>query len=286
MLIGWRGSFTPAEKTKMRDWLARVAGHVTLLHGTLPRSPIRAVLRPYAASEAVPFAQVIRSAPEGVTFYVNPDRPLEEFVRDWTAYHEFSHLFIPYPSADALWFSEGLASFYQNVLQYRAGLLDEREAWQKLRNGFQRGREDDAHDGTTLADVSTSMIERRAFMRTYWSGALYFLEADIALRERSAGRLSLDAVLRDYGLCCLQQAGRVRGEAIAAEFDRIAGIEVFAPLYGRYAASRRMPDYERVLASAGIALARARIEPLANPGSRYSLDPAPANAVTMNFSSP
>ena len=36
---------------------------------------------------------------------------------DWTASHEFAHLLLPYVSDK--WVSEGVASYYQNVLQAR-----------------------------------------------------------------------------------------------------------------------------------------------------------------------
>ena len=204
-------------------------------------------LQPYSSRSAVPFARVLRNEPQGVLFYVNPDKPLAEFINDWTAYHELSHLFIPYPGIEDIWFSEGLASYYQNILQYRAGLLSAAAAREKLRAGFQRGRSDDRRDDLSLAELSPVMRENLAFMRVYWSGALYFLEADIALREST--ELVLDDVLREFGTCCLGEQRDWTGREIAAEFDRIAESEIFSPLYDKYADTMAMPDYETVLAS-------------------------------------
>jgi hypothetical protein len=248
LLLDWRGEFTPEQRAKLKAWLTAVGETVTLAHGNLPRSEIRIALQPYPASSAVPFARVLRQTPEGVLFYINPDRPLDEFVVDWTAYHEFAHLFIPYPGMADIWFSEGLASYYQNILQYRAGLLTAEQARDKLLSGFERGRQDNRNAELTLTELSDVMRERHAFMRVYWSGALYFLEIDLALRSLPAdgGKArSLDAVLGEYGNCCLQDVRRQSGREIAAEFDRIAGSELFVQLYDRYAASNELPDYGR-----------------------------------------
>jgi len=253
LLLDWNGEYSQSERDKVRAWLVSVAETVTLLHGALPREEIRIELTAYPSSaSAVPFARVLRSEPQGIEFFINPTRPLREFIEDWTAYHELSHLFIPFPGDGDIWFSEGLASYYQNVLQYRAGLLGEAQAWQKLHDGFVRGRDDAGDSELTLAELSPRMRERGAFMRVYWSGALYFLEADLALRAHSDGRVTLDSVLRNFSECCLVERRRWTGEQLAAEFDRIAAADVFLPLYARYTSATAIPDYEPVLGAAGV----------------------------------
>ena len=58
---------------------------------------------------------------------VNPESSMQEITNDWTAFHELSHLLIPYRGHGDLWFSEGLATYYQNIIQARAGVLSEAE---------------------------------------------------------------------------------------------------------------------------------------------------------------
>jgi hypothetical protein len=265
MLIDWNGDYAQSERDKLKTWLVSTGETVTLLHGNLPRQTIRIELTAYpSSSSAVPFARVLRREPQGIEFFVNPTRPLSEFIKDWTAYHELSHLFIPFPGDADIWFSEGLASYYQNVLQYRAGLLTEKQTWQKLHDGFIRGG-DATDDELTLAELSPRMRERGAFMRVYWSGALYFLEADVALRARSNGQVTLDSVLRDFGECCLAQRQRWDGGRLAAEFDRIAASDIFRSLYASYADTTAIPDFEPVLAAAGVEVDAARIQ-VTRPG--------------------
>jgi hypothetical protein len=256
LLLDWRDDFTSSQQDKLKLWIEEVCTAVTLLHGELPRNQIRISLQANGADSAVPFARVLRESPQGVLFYINPERPLEEFVTDWTAYHEFSHLFIPYPGNSDIWFSEGLASYYQNVVQARAGLLTKNEASEKIRAGFERGRKDSRRADITLGELSSTMRENRAFMRVYWSGALYFLTADVTLRrtakaaiDNEASVQSLDDVLREFGNCCLSQDRDWTGMEIAAEFDRIAGTELFTPLYLEFEDSNAIPVYAEWLAA-------------------------------------
>jgi hypothetical protein len=247
-LLDWRGEFSTEQRTKLKSWMNSVGETVSLLYGELPREEIRIAFKPYPSRSAVPFARVLRNEPEGVIFYINPDFPLEDFIRDWTAYHELSHLFIPYPGIPDVWFSEGLASYYQNILQVRAGLLTPEQALQKLSAAFERGRDDHGHADLNLGELSAAMRERHAFMRVYWSGALYFLEADIRLRSLD-NPMTLDDVLREFANCCLMQAGRWDGMRIVREFDKIVGQPLFVPLYEAYEQTSAIPDYEGILAS-------------------------------------
>jgi hypothetical protein len=252
LLIDWQGEFSDAQRAKLKTWLDSVSQTVTLLNGSLPRPKIRIALKSYPASEAVPFARVLRYDPEGVLFYVNPERPLDEFVTDWTAYHELTHLFIPYPGLDGVWFSEGLASYYQNILQFRAGLLSKEQTLQRLKGGFDRGRKDDGYSELTLGELTPIMREKHTFMRVYWSGALYFLEADIKLRQLTEGTdnpMTLDDVLRKFGYCCLLQDREWTGLEIAEQFDQIVGAPLFAPLYMSYEQTNAIPDYLPLLES-------------------------------------
>ncbi len=245
-LLDWRDEFSAAEQQQLRDWLKHMGAAITTLHGQWPRDTIRIAFKAYRSSGPVPFGRILRNRPEGILFYVNPARPLQEFVNDWTAYHEFSHLFIPYPGRADAWFSEGLASYYQNILQVRAGVLSADAAYDRYAAAFQRGADDNAHADLTLAELSAAMMQRRAFMRVYWSGALYFLEADLLLRAAEQPQ-TLDDVLRAYNRCCLPEGEERRARDLAAEFDRIAATDVFSALLQKYTASRSIPDWSDLL---------------------------------------
>ena len=143
------------------------------------------------------------------------------------------------------WLAEGLASYYQNVLRARVGLFTADEAWTLLDAGFRRGQR--ASASGPLDDLGH---QRGGTMRVYWAGAAYWLEADLALRQEHSG--SLDAVLGEYARCCLHGTGAVAPAEFVAALDRIAGGDVFAALYSRYAASTVFPPLDDAYRRLGI----------------------------------
>ena len=257
--LTWNGHYSSTEKDKLRRWLAGAAATTSTLYQRLPRMPLYITLnRADSAAEPVPFGQVHRGARQGVNFWVNPDFPIEDFLEDWTAVHEIVHLTINYPGDKDLWLSEGLASYYQNVLRARSGVLNEQQSWQKMYNGFMRGRQDNRYDHYDLETISLKIHETRSYMRVYWSGAAFFLEADLLLRQHNQQQ-SLDSVLGDYQACCLQPTGFTKGVELLQQLDRLAGWPVFIPLYEKYRQLYHQPDPMPLLTQLGISLDEDRI---------------------------
>ncbi len=201
-------------------------------------------------SEAVPWAQVQRGGGPAAHFYIDQYRPLDEFRSDWTATHELSHMLLPFVARRDAWLSEGFASYYQNVLRARAGMITPEQAWEKLYAGFARGR--DGTRGDPLAEVSREMYRRGAFMRVYWSGAAIALLADVELRRQSGGRASLDVALRRLADCCLPSHRTWTAREVLARLDEMTGTAVFMDLYADHADSRRFPEIGGASAALGI----------------------------------
>lgn len=213
-----------------RDQLANWVDHLGDLLapvGGLPLPQTQVLVVPTARSGGpVPWGQVYRAGYGGVHFFVNAEQSPEAFLADWTGAHEFSHLLHPYLGTRGRWMAEGLASYYQNVLRGRSGLLSEKDVWEKLLAGFERGRRDRSA-GQSLASVTQHMRRERAFMRVYWSGAAWWLRRDVELRQQSDGKLSLDRLLARFAARHLPAQRRWTPEQFAAALDELAGMELF-----------------------------------------------------------
>jgi hypothetical protein len=256
-----------SERDKVLAWVQSTADALASVYGRWPRDRWRVRVKPVSGygSDPVPWAQVNRGDPDVVSFYIDAAASKHHLVTNWTAYHEFSHLLIPYRGWGDMWFSEGLASYYQNLLQARHGVFDEREMWQRLHDGFVRGRSNRRPD-LSLAELSPIMHENRSYMRVYWSGAWYFLSADLELRRRSHGRQSLDTALYALNACCADR--KMSAREIARKLDAITGQALFVPLFDQVADSRSLPPFEDRYASLGIGI----------DGGRVSLDEEHASA--------
>ncbi|HJW46628.1 MAG TPA: hypothetical protein VJ484_09060 [Lysobacter sp.] len=240
------GASDEARTAELHRWAAEAANAVLAAFGRFPLRSATVFIeqQPSQARSPVPWGQTSRRDGVAVYLYVRENASFDELRGDWTAVHELAHLFHPYLGDDGRWLAEGLASYYQNVLRARVGLLDEAEAWRRLDAGFGRGRRESS--GLPLDELSR---RHRGTMRVYWAGAAYWLEADLALRRDGS---SLDDVLEQYARCCLRSTSEVRPERFAAQLDTIAGREVFAPLFRRYARSTEFPSLDAAYAALGI----------------------------------
>ncbi len=249
----------PADTQAMAAWLSEAATAVSDLYGRFPVPTPQVLVAPLGPrGEAVPWGQVLRGGRPAAHFFVDQTRPLAEFRADWTATHELSHMLMPYLGTANAWLSEGVASYYQNVLRARAGMLTEREAWQKLHDGFQRGVR--GTRGLTLSDASRNMRRDGAFMRVYWSGAAVALKADIALRVETNGRHSLATALDGLQRCCLPADRRWDALELVERLDAITGTGVMQRLYDRHVNDRRFPNLDGEYDRLGLAVVDGRIE--------------------------
>jgi len=172
-------------------------------------------------------------------------------MADWVLVHELSHLLHPSIVNRDRWLSEGLASYYQNVLRARAGLLSDQWAWTELHAGFERGVRGTS-PGRSLSEVSETMMRDHSFMRVYWSGAAIALLADVELRRRSGGSKSLDTALAAFRDCCPPSDGRWSARELMRRLDQLTGETVFMDLYRENIDSDDFPDLQAVYRELGL----------------------------------
>lgn len=267
IVIEFNPGFTAAEQQRLIEWIKTVSTTATRVYGTLPLNTTYIELTPQRrANEPVPFGSINRSNRQGIRFYVNPSYPLQNFIDDWTAYHEFSHLMIPYPGADDIWFSEGLASYYQNILMSRAGICTALEAWQKIYAGFLRAANDTNMQYLTLQALSPRMHATRSFMRVYWSGALYFLKVDIALRKQQQ---SLDSVLAKLKDCCVNTNTRWSALRLIQQMDSISKSTLFSDHYRAMINKQTIGDIESLWSDLGLTLQHHQLQPSTKNNPMY-----------------
>jgi hypothetical protein len=234
-----------------------VAQALLQAYGALPRPDTQVLVAPLRGQrEAAPWGQVLRGGGAAVHLFAGADASPDALIRDWTATHEFAHLLHPYLGGRGRWLSEGLASYYQNVLRARHGTLSADQAWERIEAGFARGARDTRAAGLTLDAASRRLGSVRSYMRVYWSGAAFWLEAELDLRARGS---SLDAVLQAYAKCCLAEAVDADVEGFMRALDAIAGSETFLSRQRRYAQLTSFPDIEALRARAKADAVRAAI---------------------------
>jgi hypothetical protein len=155
---------------------------------------------------------------------VGRDTSPSDLRDDWVLTHEMVHLAFPDMPQPLSWAGEGLATYVEPVARARVGNLSAERVWQDLVRNLPKGLPgpgDPGLDGT------------RDWGRTYWGGALFWLLADVQIRERTNNRMGLEHALRGIVAAGGSIESRWSIEKTLAEGDRTLGLAVLVPLHAR-----------------------------------------------------
>jgi hypothetical protein len=199
---------------------------------------------------------------------------------DWVVAHELVHVGFPALDREHAWFAEGLASYVEPFARARAGLVPAEKLWADLVEGFPQGLPPAGDPG---------LDGNEAWGRVYWGGALYFLLADLGIREHTRGARSLDDAVRAVHAAGGNVEVRWPLARILDEGDRATGTRVLHELYDRFAHVPGTVDLDALWARLGVLrdgkgvrfdekapLAATRAAMTARPGPVSSPTPPPS----------
>jgi len=238
----WDNSFSEQEKSGLVQWIEEVFGGMSRLLGE-PSDTFHVHFLRRNAGEPVPWAETNKGSGRRAYFHVDTQYPWSAFREDWTAPHELSHLLFPYLGEDDRWFAEGIASYLQYLVMYASDVLNWDQAVDRYEDRFRSARAERGFGNMSIVEHS-----RRAssggYVRLYWGGAAYFLEADRRLYRETGRRLT--DVIQQYGECCYQ-AWNVDAQGMIRQFDRLSGTHVFSDTYAQTVARPGFPDTDKAL---------------------------------------
>jgi hypothetical protein len=163
-------------------------------------------------------------------------------VDDWVLVHEMIHQAIPYVSRQHFWVAEGLAVYVESIARVQAGHLSAAQIWRDFLRQMPRGIAPETDKGLDFT---------RNHSRVYWGGAVFFMLADVRIRDQSGNRIGLQHALR-----AVNAKMDFRQEAdvpkILKAGDAATGMTVLMDLYNEMAMKPMMPDLERLWADLGV----------------------------------
>jgi hypothetical protein len=114
--------------------------------------------------------------------------------QDWVLTHEMFHVAFPTLKDRYRWMMEGLSDYLEPIARARVGQFTPEEVWLEFVDGLPQGlpaQGDRGLDNTFTRE------------RIYWGGNLYWLLADVQIREKTSNRHCVDdairAILHDGG---------------------------------------------------------------------------------------
>lgn len=218
----WEDSFTPSEKAKLKSWLEDTHAALERYAGRLPFAVHVYMHRRNNAAQPIPWANTQRNKEQALHFHVDPQFSRQDFMDDWTASHEFSHLLLPYLGRANAWFAEGFASYLQHSVMVELGVISDREAWLRRDRKMQKAVAALKGEPLSLPDNMPALKAQRSYPTFYWGGAVYFERVDAALAQQGD---SLQGVVRSYLACC--RLPRRELDALVEVLDDISQSNVF-----------------------------------------------------------
>ena len=255
---------TGDEKPRMTDdelaqWVKDDAACVARLyqHFPVPRATIFIV--PVDGFDEVGFGKVLSLGGASIIVFMGTGFTAKATHDDWVLVHEMVHLGFP-TMYNVRWLTEGLATYYEPILRERAGWQTREWLWNDFSKAMKRGI---PGPGEPLA-----LDKREGIDAAYWGGALFLLMADIAIRQATSSRKSLDDVMH----AVLTKGGDATVvwsmPELIATAKRETGTDVFGDMVERYAIKGERIDFPKLLRDLGVL-----------SGDKVSFDEAAAFAV-------
>lgn len=202
-------------------WARRSAETVAGLFGRFPL-PRAAVLVASGGRRAVGYGTTMGNGGAAVLISVGPGATQADLERDWVLTHELTHLALPNLPRRQRWLEEGFATWAEPLARARAGWTSEKDLWAEWTEKMPAG-----------ARAAESGLDAGGWAGVYWGGAVFWLLADVEIREASAGHRSLLDGLR----AVLDAGGSIEvswpRERFLSTIDGAAGAPVTSSLYER-----------------------------------------------------
>jgi hypothetical protein len=184
--VDFRATGLTVTEPQVLKWIGTAEKAVTRYYGRYPVSQVDIEVRAHAGG----------GEPSGTTYGdangalirlgIGRDMTDEELQASWVMTHEMVHLAFPRVSDNQHWAEEGQATWLEPIARAQVGDLSVDYLWKETLQDMPKGlpQADDQgldHTGT--------------WARTYWGGALFYLIADVTIRERTHNKFGLQDAL-------------------------------------------------------------------------------------------
>lgn len=226
----------------LRAWVDDAARAVRGYYGIASIRRLLLVLVPSKGS-GMAFGRTLGNGGATIVALVGTSSTLADLTSGWELIHELFHVSFPKLARDHAWLEEGMATYVEPLVRARRGTIPAEEAFSRFVQRMPYG----------LAGPGDQGLDRtHTWGRTYWGGAIFCLLADVAIRERTGGRRSLDDALRAVLAKGGNVADRWEIERVIAAGDEATGTTVLRDLYAQQATAAVAVDLGQVWRRLGV----------------------------------
>jgi hypothetical protein len=176
---------------------------------------------------------------------ISRDMSDADLQASWVMTHEMVHLAFPRAADNQHWAEEGQATYIEPISRAQIGDLSLDYLWQETLEGMPKG---------LPADGDQGLDHTATWGRTYWGGALFYLVADIQIREQTHNKHGLQDALR----AVVAAGGNVESASpLEKDFalgDKAVGVTVLEDLYAAWKDKPVAVDLDSLWKKLGVAL--------------------------------
>ena len=230
----------PVGMDDVKDWVQRAAQAVSSFYGRYPVKQVAIFVLP-ARHGGIGGGEEWDG--ERIEIHLGPDTTIAELQDNWMLTHEMFHLSQPDFDDQYQWMSEGMADYLEPVARVRIGQITVERFWKDLVEGLPQG----------LPEAGDGGLDRtHTWGRTYWGGCLFWLLADIQIREQTHNQKSI----RDAAKTVLDAGGNGSRhwefDDYLATADRGTGTTVFKTLHDQQGTQPLSVDLPALWKSLGV----------------------------------
>ena len=233
---------SPSRRQLLHTWALRSANIVANYYGRFPAPLVVLNIRSMQGA-GVGGGRTTNDSGLMIEVSVGREATAATLSEDWVLVHEMVHLALPEVGRRHNWLAEGLATYVEGIARAQFGNREIADVWAESRHSMPMGLPRSGEGG---------MDQTPTWGRTYWGGALYCLQADVAIRERTDNRVGLQTALR----AILRETGGYGFERNMDEVLRIGdaatGTRVLEDLYQQSKTTPQAVDLDLLWSRLGV----------------------------------
>ncbi len=228
------------KREAVQDWIQRAATAISAFYG---RYPVKSVAIDVGSADSGEVQGGREFDGERIEIHLGKDTTPTSLADDWMITHEMFHLSQPSLDDQYLWMSEGMADYLEPVARVRVGQITPEHFWKDLVEGMPQALPRDGDRG---------LDHTHTWARTYWGGCLYWLLADVRVRQQTHNAKSV----RDAALAALNAGGDGSQDwemdRLLSTYDRGTGTQVFKTLHDEMGNKPATTDLDALWKSLGV----------------------------------
>jgi hypothetical protein len=227
-------------------WIKTAAEAVTEYFGRFPLPHPRISVHPGDGRSGIFHGTTYGSDGGFTRISVGQHTSQKELDGDWMMTHELTHMAFPDVAGEDdehHWIEEGMATYVEPIARCQIGTMTPEQVWGEMARYMPQG---------LPAAGDQGLDNTHTWGRTYWGGALYWLMADVQIRQQTQNRKGVQDAMR-----AIVEAGGVIVhewpiEKILEVGERATGVTVLADLYNRMKATPVQFDLDDLWRKLGV----------------------------------